>query len=275
MDPRRHRRTSIPVLNRGQPACFLENFCPGQPPLFCMPRMARAVLVGVAHHLTQRGLDRRTVFQSDADYETYLSLTRSNAQRYGMEILGYCLMPNHVHWIVIPQKEDSLARTFGDTHGRYASYANTRLGRSGHFWQNRFFSCAMDRSHLWHALRYVERNPVRAQMIDSARLFPWSSAAVHAGYSAYPDWRQSEPMKSSYSASEWEVFLNSETMLDVEITLRQNTYTGRPTGSSDFVAWAEESLHRRLAPQQGGRTPRRGPERETCGQTQMVFSTAK
>ncbi len=118
-----------------------------------MPRMARAVVPGVPHHLTQRGLDRQDVFFEPSDYEVYLTQVRTNAQRFGTDLLGYCCMTNHVHWVVVPQSADSLARTFGEAHGRYAAYANAKLGRSGHFWQNRFFSCALDRAHLWSALR--------------------------------------------------------------------------------------------------------------------------
>ncbi len=121
--------------------------------------MARAVLTGVPHHLTQRGLDREPVFFSDTDREVYLGLVRSAGARFGVDLLGYCLMTNHVHWVVVPRMADSLARAFGEAHGRYAAYANARISRSGHFWQNRFFSCCLDGTHLWAALRYVEKKP--------------------------------------------------------------------------------------------------------------------
>src|ERR1019366_1147458 len=109
---------------------------------------------------------------------------------------GYCLMPNHVHWVVSPREPQSLARAFGEAHGRYASYANAKLSRSGHFWQNRFFSCCLDQAHLWAALRYVERNPVRARLADEASAFKWSSAAAHTGALPRPEWLQPEPMSS-------------------------------------------------------------------------------
>src|SRR5580692_8744884 len=114
-----------------------------------MPRMARAVLPGVPHHLTQRGLNRQDIFFDTADYEVYLAQIRQSAARFGTSLLGYCCMTNHVHCVVAPDAPGSLARTFGEAHGRYASYANAKLARSGHFWQNRFFSCALDDAHLW------------------------------------------------------------------------------------------------------------------------------
>ena len=215
--------------------------------------MARAVLPSVAHHLTQRGLDRQDVFFCNADYEVYLALISVSAQRFGADLLGYCLMSNHVHWVVAPQRPDALARTFGEAHGRYAVYANAKCSRGGHFWQNRFFSCALDRSHLWAALRYVERNPVRARMVELASTYRWSSAGAHTGGVSPPAWLQEEPMRSSYTPEQWDVFLKSDSIGEAELELRKQTYTGRPAGSREFVEWAESSLGRKLAAQAGGR----------------------
>lgn len=221
-----------------------------------MPRMARAVLVGTPHHLTQRGLDQRQVFFDDSDHQVYLSLVRVSAKRFGADLLGYCLMPNHIHWVVAPQESRSLARTFGQAHGRYASYANAKHTRSGHFWQNRFFSCPLDRSHLWTALRYVERNPVRARLVDRATAFQWSSAAAHTGIEQSPVWLHQEPMQSTFTAEQWEIYLKSECIGEAELLVRTNTYTGRPAGSREFTEWAESLLGRKLAAQPGGRRPK-------------------
>ena len=237
-----------------------------------MARMARAVLVGVAHHLTQRGLDKRQIFVTEEDFEVYLALVRTNAKRFGAELFGYCLMPNHVHWIVLPQHEAALSRTFGDAHGRYAAYLNTKLGRSGHFWQNRFFSCSMDEAHLWAALRYVERNPVRAGMVDRASSFRWSSAAVHAGIAPRPDWLEAQPMESRFTPQQWDLFLKSDSIAEADIELRKNTYTGRPTGSREFVEWAEAKLGRKLAAQPGGRRQRAITAGEEEAAAQMVIA---
>lgn len=82
-------------------------------------------------------------------------------------------MPNHVHWIAVPESPASLTKTFARAHGRYAQYCNSLLQRSGHFWQNRFYSCALDEAHLWAALRYVERNPVRAGLRGASEDWTW------------------------------------------------------------------------------------------------------
>ena len=139
-----------------------------------------------------------------------------HAQRFGTRLLGYCLMPNHVHWVVEPQEPAALARTFGEAHGRYATYANARLARSGHFWQNRFFSCALDSGHFWTALRYVERNPVRARLVEIAAEFPWSSAGAHVGKQA-PQWLGLEPLRSTFTPEQWKRYLESDTMSEAEL----------------------------------------------------------
>ena len=167
-------------------------------------------------------------------------------------------MSNHVHWVVAPQQPDALARTFGEAHGRYAAYANAKCCRSGHFWQNRFFSCALDRAHLWAALRYVERNPVRARMVECASTYKWSSAGVHTGVVSSPTWLQEEPMRSSYTPDQWDVYLKSDSIGEAELELRKRTYTGRPAGSREFVERAESSLGRKLAAQAGGRPKKIG-----------------
>jgi putative transposase len=94
-------------------------------------------------------------------------------------LLGYCLMSNHVHLVVVPHEADSLATALKQTHGRYASYWNGAHKSSGHVWQGRFYSCPLDSAHLWIALRYTERNPVCAKLVAEAAWWPWSSAAVH------------------------------------------------------------------------------------------------
>ena len=127
-----------------------------------MPRRARIIVPGVAHHVTQRGNNRQQVFCSDEDRRLYLDLLTRYARRYGTQIAGYCLMTNHVHLVVVPEHKNSLARTFGQTHAEYALALNVSAKRSGHLWQNRFFSCPLDAAHWENALRYVELNPVRA-----------------------------------------------------------------------------------------------------------------
>ena len=133
-----------------------------------MPRIARVVAAGAPHHVTQRGNARQPVFFCDHDRPSYLALLAEWNRRCGVQLLGYCLMTNHVHLVVVPATERSLAKAIGRTHYLYTRYVNHCRQRSGHLWQNRFFSTVLDRDHLVVALRYVDLNPVRARLASSA-----------------------------------------------------------------------------------------------------------
>jgi REP element-mobilizing transposase RayT len=95
-----------------------------------MPRLARAVVPGVAHHLTQRGVDQRDVFLCDTNRQVYPRLAALSLETFQVRVLAYCLMSNHVHWVVVPPSTQALSRAFGFLHGRYAQHMNTALCRS-------------------------------------------------------------------------------------------------------------------------------------------------
>ena len=135
-----------------------------------MPRQARVVIPGLPHHVTQRGNNRFDVFFTDDDRLGYLGLLREQCAKYGVRILGYCLMTNHIHLVAIPAREESLNLGVGRTHFIYTQIINRLHGRSGHLWQGRFHSCPMDDAYTVTAMRYVERNPVRAKMTR----MPWT-----------------------------------------------------------------------------------------------------
>ena len=144
-----------------------------------MPRLARIVIEGIAHHVVQRGNNRQDVFFVDEDRRYYLALLKEKAEEYRLDILAYCLMTNHVHLIAVPQDPESLAKAIGRADFLHTQYVNRLQGRSGHLWQNRFHSCALDEGHFWSAMRYVEQNPVRAGLVKEAGDYEWSSAAAH------------------------------------------------------------------------------------------------
>jgi putative transposase len=160
-----------------------------------MPRIARVVLPGIPHHLTQRGNGHRDVFRGDEDRRLYLDLYRKYSARYQVRTWGYCLVSNHVHLVAVPEREDSLAKALGRTHADYARYFNVRHGGSGHLWESRFFSCPLEGDHVWAALRYVERNPVQGGMVREAGHGRWSSTRAHIlgadpdGFLAMDAWR--------------------------------------------------------------------------------------
>jgi putative transposase len=133
-----------------------------------MSRIARIVQPGIAFHITQHGNARQQVFFDDTDRLLYLDLLRENAARFVLNVWAYCLMPNHIHLVAVLLRPTSLARTLGRTHADYARHFNLRQQACGHVWQARFFSCPLDSWHLWHAMAYVERNPVRARIVADA-----------------------------------------------------------------------------------------------------------
>ena len=192
------------------------------------------MLPGVACHITQRGVDRRETFSDDGDRRTYLRLLQQNLVQTETRLFGYCLMTNHVHLMALPEREDSLSILLRRVHGRYAQYYNVRSGRTGHLWQNRFFACVLEPLHLWKALAYVERNPVRAAMVVSAQDYPWSSAAAHlcgedpSGLLDMEWWRREAP-------PEWYQILNHQSPPESDSALRACTYAGRLFGDDSFL----------------------------------------
>ncbi|MGB2823526.1 MAG: transposase, partial [Phycisphaerae bacterium] len=144
-----------------------------------MARLARVVAPGYPHHVMQRGNRRQKTFFSVGDYSAYLELLAEWCGKCGVEVWAYCLMPNHVHLVVVPATADGLRRGIGEAHRRYTRRINFRKGWRGHLWQGRFASFVMDEDYLLEAVRYIEMNPVRAGLAATADAWRWSSAAAH------------------------------------------------------------------------------------------------
>ena len=219
-----------------------------------MSRLARVVAVGTAHHITQRGNARRAVFETDSDRLAYLSLIAEFSRISKLSILGYCLMPNHVHLVGVPERPDSMPSALRYANGRYAAYLNARQGATGHVWQGRYYSCPMDEIHLWEALRYVELNPVRAGMVDRAEDYPWSSARLHCEGPPRDGFIDLAAWHGRWTPYGWQVFLaNADAAPNRCAEIRHSTHTGRPLGSPEFVRGLEHSLERILVPRKAGR----------------------
>ena len=218
-----------------------------------MARLPRVVVVDVPHHVTQRGNARQVILCTDTDRVTYLELLREYSQLYRLSLLGFCLMSNHVHLIAVPNTPMALAQSLKQAHGRYASYWNARQQSTGHVWQGRFYSCPLDEFHLWTALRYVELNPVRAGMVETAQQWRWSSAAAHCGITNPDAMLEMNRWRKRWTTGEWREFLSQAESPSMVSELRRSTHTGRPLGDPEFVAALEESMSRPLAPRKGGR----------------------
>ena len=224
-----------------------------------MSRIARIVVPGFPHHVTQRGNRRARVFDDDDDRRRYLALLDLYRQRHGLDIWAYCLMSNHVHWIVVPRDEHALARTFRGAHTAFSLSMNRKRRETGHLWQNRFFSCPLDGAHAWAAVRYVERNPVRARLSGRAENYAWSSAAAHCGLRA--DALLSADFPPAGVVPDWSEWLHAEDAAQTDF-IRKQTHTGRPCGAAAFVSQLEALLKRPLQLLKRGRKKKHAAEKE-------------
>jgi len=207
-----------------------------------MARIARVIVTGIPHHVTQRGNRRLTTFFADEDYQSYLDLMTEWCRKCGVDIWAYCLMPNHVHLIAVPETEDGLRRGIGEAHRRYSRMINFREKWRGHLWQGRFASFPMDESYLLAAARYVEMNPVRARLAKDPDSWPWSSARAHL---AGVDNQLVKVAPLLEIAGDWKLFLQTATDEEME-KIRRHELTGRPLGSISFVERLESALDRLL-----------------------------
>lgn len=211
---------------------------------FFMPRKKRIVIPNLAHHVTQRGNYRQNIFHRDRDFRNYLYWMQNYALKYKVSIIAYCLMNNHVHFIVVPNNEQGLARLFNSVHMRYCQYKNKENNRKGHLWQGRFFSCILSAGHLYRAVRYVEQNPVRAKMVEKAWHYIWSSARQHVGLEESPIIKTDDPrkiLKILNYVSNWKSYLEKR---DDEIRkeIINKTQKGLVVGSKEFILKLEQRV---------------------------------
>lgn len=221
-----------------------------------MTRVARIVARGYPHHVTQRGVRSMDIFHSDDDRRSYLQAVKEEMERFGVEILSWCLMSNHVHFIAIPQHETSLAKGFGEAHKRYTRMKNFTDGARGYLFQGRFGSCVLDERHLLAAIRYVETNPVRAGIVKVAWDYRWSSAAFHVGDAVRDMLVRDRTLRGLID--DWRVYLKDDQDQPQE-KIRKTTRTGRPAGDEHFIETIERLTGRTLRKQKPGRRTKYSP----------------
>jgi putative transposase len=197
-----------------------------------MARMPRLVVPYFPHHVTQRGNRRQCTFFNDADYLAYLKFLAEGKATAAVEIWAYCLMPNHVHFVVVPERENGLSNLFCESHRRYSRRINVRHGWCGHLWQERFHSVVMDEQHLMAAVRYVELNPVRAGLCKAPVQWRWSSAQAHLT-GIDDDIVTTAPMRAR--VDDWRKYMAAPGDESVLARLREHSRTGRPVGDESFM----------------------------------------
>jgi putative transposase len=215
-----------------------------------MARIARAVAPGFPHHVTQRGNRRQQTFFNDEDYRSYLELMSEWCAKHHVEIWAYCLMPNHIHLIAVPETKDGLNSAIGEAHRRYTRRVNFREGWRGHLWQGRFSSFVMEERHLHACTRYVELNPVRAGLVKKPEKWPWSSAGPHMK-GRDNVLVKADPLRRIIGGN-WKKFLAVDSQ-EAEMELfRKHERTGRPLGEDSFIDKMELLLGRRFKPRKPG-----------------------
>lgn len=221
-----------------------------------MPRIARIVAVDLPHHVTQRGNYRQNIFTTDADRLKYLSLLKFESGRYGLQILAYCLMDNHVHFIAVPKTDRSMGDVFKYVNMKYSRYFNQKMGEVGHLFQGRFFSSVLDEYYLTVCARYIERNPVRAGLVKNAWEWKWSSARAHCGIdqsSGFPLHRLFECV--NIEPGQWREFLSGAEDEDEIRRIKSQALTGRPLmrGGNELLLGLERKLNRAITALPKGR----------------------
>jgi putative transposase len=219
-----------------------------------MARLPRIVVPGYPHHVTQRGNRRQKTFFKDTDYRVYIRLMGEWCSKCSVQIWAYCLMPNHVHLIAVPEDEFGLARAIGEAHRRYTRHINFREGWRGYLWQGRFASYVLDQHYLIAAARYVELNPVRAGIVRSPEDYLWSSAKAHLA-GAGDGLVQAAPLLNIIQ--DWDRLLASRTPNREQDRIKKHSNTGRPLGDDRFLETVEKLTGREIRPRKPGPKPKK------------------
>jgi putative transposase len=221
-----------------------------------MARLARMIIPGVPHHVTQRGNRREPIFFEPGDERVYLDLMAAQLRRHRVECWAYCLMPNHVHFILTPSDDIGLARAVGEAHRRYTAFIGARGRWNGHLFQGRFASVAMDEDHLMAAFRYVALNPAEAGLVSRAQDWPWSSTTAHI---ARADTAYVTVAPGLERISDFAAFIEAAPTSDSQWTqLLKAELIGRPVGAKAWIQQLEAAHGKTFLPQKRGPKPRVG-----------------
>ncbi len=173
-----------------------------------MPRKERITEPGF-YHVISRGVERRDVFLEDEDYNSFLTILKEQFTSYNITLHSFCLMTNHYH-LLIETKEKNISHAMKQLNSLYSMYFNKKYNRTGHLWQGRFASYYLyDDIHFWYVAKYIERNPIKANMVKSIE---------HYKYQSFFQWKfkhiHFELIKQSkifdMTLAEYEEFVNSD-----------------------------------------------------------------
>jgi putative transposase len=224
----------------------------------------RFVVPLYAHHVCERGVRKEPTFHDDSDYLVYIRVLKKGCTKYKVEIWAYCLMTNHVHLVAVPENEKSISQTLHYAHSQYSRYFNAKYGFSGHVFEKRPDVCVMDDEHASNAIRYIERNPVRAGMIERAEKYLWSSAAAHCGLR--DDILLSANCPLIGVVENWSEWLRIDDTEEDKTAIREHTSKGRIWCSPEMLRQLEQITGKSLTPRRPGR-PKKPPGNSNPGPT--------
>jgi putative transposase len=215
-----------------------------------MPRTARSSVGGYCYHVLNRGNGRATVFHKPQDYQAFVALIAEAGLRHPTRLLAYCVMPNHFHLALWPVGDGDLSRWM---HWLLTTHARRYLAHyhgTGHVWQGRFKAFPIEEDeHLRVVLRYIERNPLRASLVERAEQWPWSSLCL-GGEKPLLD-----PGPAPRGAGWIEAVNAAMTEAECE-SIRTSIRRNRPLGTEAWVRRTAEKLGLESSLRAPGRPPR-------------------
>ncbi len=228
--------------------------------LVAMPRKLRFFLPDIPVHVVQRGRSREAVFFDEEDYKAYLTWLLDAAEKYQCRIHAYCLMTNHVHLLLSPTDPDGVTRLMQFIGRHYVPYINRKYGRSGSIWEGRYKSSLVDaESYLLACMRYIELNPVAANMVSNAALYPWSSYQRNAEgkadrlVSPHAVYQSLGSGKSRLRAYADLFSAHQDDISKINDEMRKSWQTGTPLGGDRFRTQVEQALGQKVGQARRGR----------------------
>jgi putative transposase len=228
-----------------------------------MPRRARIYLPGLPYHVVQRGNNREACFIEPENYQFYLELWKELSTRYGAAVHAYVLMTNHVHFLATPNNPSALSNTMKVAGSRYAQYINKKYRRTGTLWEGRHrASLVQSDRYLLTCMRYIELNPVRAQMVARPEEYCWSSYGINAwgdrGWLQYhEEYLRLGPSPEARGHAYRELFRAQLSEEDLHL-IRKATHYCQPVGSDHFRQQIEQKYGIKLGYMERGRPGKQG-----------------
>jgi putative transposase len=228
-----------------------------------MARLPRLTVPGHPHHIIQRGNNRQPIFAADADYRRLLEFLEEHSREARVAVHAYVLMSNHFHLLATPETEDGIPHMMQAVGRRYVRYFNDRQQRTGTLWEGRYRSTLIQaQRYLLACMVYIDLNPVRAGMVDSADRYPWSSHAHYVSgrtdrlITPHPIWWELGNTPFAREAAYREL-VQAGLASTQERALTESTLRGWALGEADYVADLQRRTERRVSKAKAGRPVRR------------------